>query len=336
MAKLSDVAQIANVNISTASRALNGDKEISEKTRQRIISIAKEIGYVKKVRKKLRNKNSKIIGIIVPEVTSNYYTFIINHIHHNLMTENFESIISVSDFDIDNTKKILRFYDNTGVAGVICVMDECEGDISEEVKSQLSLMSIPVIFIASEKQKIPDYDTIWVDEVTAVQKVINHLINMGHSEIAFIGEHRIEPRKTTYELQLKARGISPNDALCFMGSERFEEGGYLRMKELLSKEKLPTAVFIGYDQMVIGAVKALREQGLKVPDDISIASFDNIGASPYILGGLTTIKNPINEMISIATKILMNKIKDSSFTIIQNVSLQPTLVERNSVEKIDS
>ena len=335
MPKLKDIAEMAGVNISTASRALNGDTEISEETRKKIVEIAQKMGYRKKNRRSLSAKQSKNIGIIIPEVMSNYYTSVANHIHQKLLQENYECFLGITDFNKERMLNLLQSYNNSDLAGIICVMDECEGNLSNEVRDQLAKMNMQVVFIASNNQKISDFDMVWVDEFNAAKKAINYLIDMGHKDIGFIGEHRIDLREKAYTAQLKERNIEPKRSYIFTGNERFELGGYLRMKELLSQKSIPTAVFVGYDQMVIGGMLALKETGLKVPDDISIISFDDIGAASYIFGGLTTIANPVNEMTSVVIGILLSKIKNHKSTIIQNVSLQPNVIERSSVRQLN-
>jgi LacI family transcriptional regulator len=110
---------------------------------------------------------------------------------------------------------------------------------------------------------------------------------------------------------------------------RAERGGYHAMREILNSEVRPDAVIMGYDQMAIGALKAIREAGLSVPGDIAIASFDDIIASEYVDSGITTIQCPCEDMVSIAFRVLMNRIEDR-YTAPQQIALKPRLVVRGT------
>ena len=128
---------------------------------------------------------------------------------------------------------------------------------------------------------------------------------------------------------MKLQNMKADPQLICIGPERAESGGYLRMKELLSLENPPDAVFCCYDQMAIGAIHALRETGLRIPEDMAVLGFDNLTASKYIEGGISTIANPYEDMLSIAVNILAKRAKNPQISQ-QQIALRPNLIVRHT------
>jgi DNA-binding LacI/PurR family transcriptional regulator len=116
------------------------------------------------------------------------------------------------------------------------------------------------------------------------------------------------------------------------GKERLELGGYLRMNELVAQGQLPDAVVISYDTMALGALKALNEHGIRVPEDISLISFDNIRESAYFSVPLTTVAPPVIDMSEMAVRILLDRIEKNGVSFSQHISLKPNLMVRNSTK----
>ena len=119
-----------------------------------------------------------------------------------------------------------------------------------------------------------------------------------------------------------------------VSEERFEKCGYDLMNNILKNDELPTAILGAYDDIAIGAIKAIHDKGLKVPDDISVIGIDNVRVASYYSPEMTTIAGPVEEMGKIAVKLLFKKVKDEQYKVIQNVMLSPMLIERKSVKKI--
>jgi DNA-binding LacI/PurR family transcriptional regulator len=141
-----------------------------------------------------------------------------------------------------------------------------------------------------------------------------------------------DTRKMAFIKVLEEAGIEITEKWIYTGSKRFEECGYEGMKKILSEKSLPTAVFAAYDDIAIGAMKAIYEQGLIIPEDISIAAIDDIRMSKYLYPGLTTVACPIMEMARIAVSTLMERIESNENRSTQIISLNPELVIRKSVD----
>jgi DNA-binding LacI/PurR family transcriptional regulator len=159
---------------------------------------------------------------------------------------------------------------------------------------------------------------------------VKHLVELGHSRIGFIGDTVSTQRMEVFSGFLRQTGMTVNDAYLKLGPERFEVGGYLRMKELLGARTPPTAVLAAYDDVAIGAMRAVHEAGLSVPHDISIMGIDGIEVGEYLTPSLTTIVGHTTEMAEAACGILMKKMGNPAFTVVQHVELNPELIIRQS------
>jgi DNA-binding LacI/PurR family transcriptional regulator len=182
---------------------------------------------------------------------------------------------------------------------------------------------------------VEEYDCIKIDEQLAMNLAIEHLVSLGHRDIAFIGERLTKDRQKQFIDALKKCDIKISSDFIRVSEERFEEAGYIGMKDILSNsEKIPTAVFASYDDVAIGAMRAIFESGYRVPEDISIIGVDNICIAPYLYRALTTVSSPVSEMTNIAIKILLGKIEDKGSKVVQHVIVKPELLVRETTARV--
>ena len=193
---------------------------------------------------------------------------------------------------------------------------------------------IPLIQVNTEIRN-ESYDYIEIDDYKGVSLAVDHLIELGHSKICYLGDIISNMRIKSFKDTLRKNSIEVDEDLIRVGEERFEEGGYLRMNEVLSLNKPVTAVFASYDDVAVGAMRAIYEKGLKIPEDISIIGVDNVRVTGYLYNKLTTISEPVDELGIIATKILIGKIEDKSNKIIQHVKLIPELIVRETTARLN-
>lgn len=333
MVKLKDIAEKAGVNVSTVSRALNDSSDINVETKNRIRKIAKEMNYVPNTSaQSLVGKGTKSIGVIVPEIISNYFTHMLVSIESELKKRGYSLIIGMTHHDYKNEIYYLNVMKNRKVDGIILA-----GSMYKELEDYLITMKksnyIPMVLIQTFVH-FPDYDYIMVDDYYGYCMAVEHLKNKGHQKIGFIADEiSSKMRFPMYKKALAKYGLELDKEYTKIGKEMFELGGYLRMKELIQTSHIPSAVFASYDYIAIGAMKALKEYGLRVPDDISIIGYDDIREASYISKPLTTISPPLGEMAKVGVNLLLHKIEKDSNTI-QHVSLKPELILRNTTAEI--
>lgn len=329
LATLKDIAKIANMNISTVSRAINGSTDINPDTREKIIKIAQELNYnVIKTKKMLPESSSKTIGIITPEIVCGCYAQIVDSIEEKLTSEGYTIIIGCTGFKSSEELRMMQSFAHKEVEGIILIRS-LDKSITDELIKFKKLFNIPLVQVDME-YTIDVYDCIRFDDLAGISIAINYLIELGHKSIGFIGDYKSIRRKEKFESIMDNYGLHINKDYIKVGEQRFEKGGYLRMKEILTNEELPTAIIASYDLIAIGAMKAIYGSGLNIPKDISIIGIDNISITDYLEKALTTISVPYNDVGELASKIIIRKIKNKEYKVIQHVELKPELLVRDT------
>lgn len=335
MATLKDIAGIAGVNKSTVSRALAGGSGVSEEKRKQICKIADELGYVPdEAARMLAGKNGNTIGIIIPEIDCSYYARVVGTIERKLKARGYSLIIGQTGFEYENELHYMNLFIRKKVNGIIFSVYNTKPFL-KQFKSIRKIINVPIVFIENS-MKLPGFDEIEIDNNYGVLTAIKHFVRSGCRRIGFISEYlSSDIRLPAFERALNSEGISIDKSLVKVGKERFEAGGYLRMKELIEQGSLPDAVFASYDTMALGALKAMMEYGIRVPQDVSIAGFDNARESPYFPVPLTTVSPPVDEMGEMAVKILLDKAEGKENASVRHISLKPELVVRGSTKEDD-
>ena len=331
MITLKEIAGIANVSTSTASRALNNDPRISPEQRLRIQRIADEQNYTKHKARRMEGKKDSLwedVGIIVPEINSGYYSNLVHIASDHFARQHYSVLLRLSGFDKDTLIRHILGFEKTDIRCLLIVADDAE-QITEEVYQALHRTRIPAMFITTQYNPHMDYDSIYVDETRGIRTGVEYLASRGYKRIGFIGEEMTRGRLLAFRQVMREIGNPIIEELIRISPSRAEEGGYDCMKQLLLMPKRPDAIFASYDQMAVGALKAIDEEGLRVPDDIAIMGFDNIIMSGYIHRGLTTIENPLEDMISIAVRVLMSRMKNGD-AVPQQIALKPDLIIRGT------
>jgi len=325
MPTLKDIANEAGVNISTVSKALADRDDISRETAIRIKSVAKRMGYI---HKKKKSKASKVIGVLCPEIDSNYYSQLLSGIEARAKKAGYSLFVGFTNYSTVDEELYIKRFCEAKVDGILYISENryMEGVFDEVGRN----VKIPVVAIA-QNVEIRDFDCIKIDDDYGVRLVTEYIISKGHKDICYIGDELCELRKATFLSVLQEHGIDPVEKWIYSGKERFEQCGYLGMQKILNEKPYPSAVFAAYDDIAIGALKVIYEKGLCVPEDISITAMDNIRISQFLYPGLTTIASPIDEMAGVAVKILINRIESGEMRPTQNIKLNPELVKRDSV-----
>lgn len=338
MASLKDIARFAGVTVSTVSKALNGSREINKDTTNRIIKIAGELGYKSnKFNNLLNDVPSNIIGVIAPEVISGYYSVIIEEIQRIVQGAGYLMFAAFSNFKSGSEVELLHVFKGKKVDGILIIRSSSE-DTTHELESFVKDNKIPVVQIVhsalSGETAANCCDGFTIDDEFGISLAAQHLMEMGHKRIGFVGDEYSMQRLEHFKSFAKRNGLEVDNQLIKVGSERFELGGYMRMKEMLESGRRPTAVVASYDNIAIGAMHAIIEKGLRVPEDISVTGFDDIKSSSYLHKPLTTVAVPISELGKISAEALLKKVKNKDHEIIQHVILKPKLMVRETTAAV--
>ena len=328
MTNIYDIAKRAQVSASTVSRVLNNTAPIGEETRRRVLMIAKELGYQKRPYASASNpaRMSNIAGVIIPDMKSDSYTSLMHNLNERFKQKGFSTLFAATNFDQDETIRAVENMSKIHVRCLLVVIDDTE-TISQKLIESVQTTMLPVMFITSKYLSDVDVDCIYLDESWGNTIAVEHLLHRGYRRIGFIGEPNTQNRLDFFLEIMRRHGIEVNPDFIHVGPERGEDGGYKRMREILNLPEIPDAIYASYDQMAIGAIHALQESGLRVPQDVAVIGFDDIPIARYICGGITTVRTSFDDMAAIVVRILTHRLQHPEGQI-QQVAVKPTLVVR--------
>jgi LacI family transcriptional regulator len=328
-----DIAKKAGVSISTVSRVLNGKAEqfrISEKSQQKIRETARKLNYVpNQFAANLRSGKSNTIALLIPSLSNPFFADIASEINAEVRNRGYITIIGDSDENKDIENEELMQMQSRNIEGlVIAPCNENWKDLKKLYDQGLPIVCIDRYF---ENLDIPFVST---DNYEGAIMATRHLLENGHTNIACIqGVPESVPNKSRirgYKDAMLAAGINSYQIL---GDEFTVQNGYKEMKMLLQQKERPTAVFALSNTIAIGCMKALREENLSVPDDMSLITFDDHPFLDYLASPLTCVTQPTREICRIAIKYLFFMLSNKEIKPRQ-VLLKPELKYRKSVKRI--
>ncbi|MCJ7666166.1 MAG: LacI family transcriptional regulator, partial [Actinobacteria bacterium] len=317
-----DIAKLAGVSRSTVSRVVNDYDNVAPKTKEKIKKVIKKYGYVPHASARaLAGKSNKIIGVFVTNAIQNNKGF---RIFRNIYFSPFEAavidyageegynvLISIINNDSDFEKARELFYNKTISGGIFVGARNSDRKIFKLIESGYKMV---IIDQEQDKAKmIGKYIVVNSDNLDGAYKATKHLIEYGHKEIAhicgdmnkFSGFRRLEG----YKKAMSEAGLPVKEGNIVKG-DFTEDSGYSCVVRQLIEGNNITGIFASNDVMAVGAMKAIKEMGLKIPDDISIVGYDDITIASYTSPPLATVKISISKMASIAAKSLINFIEN--------------------------
>jgi DNA-binding LacI/PurR family transcriptional regulator len=329
MARLRDIASLTGVSVSTVSKALRDRDDINPLTRDRIVEAAARLKYVPRGGSRAAEAPAATgtIGVMCPEIRSGYYAGIITALGGLLRRRGYGMLLGFTDFLHQREVALLDHFREQSVAGIVCITEHEK--IEYNLRTFRATDPVPVVVVATVIA-VEDFDSVKVNDELGVRMAVRHLCGLGHTRVGFVGDSVSRARKDVFCAALRQHGAPVREEWLRMGPERFEQGGYLRMRELLAMRVPPTAVLAAYDDVAIGAMRAVSEAGLRVPQDVSIIGIDGIEVGAYLATSLTTVACDTVEMAEAAARIVLKKIANRSFAVVQHVEVNPQLVVRES------
>lgn len=322
---MKDIADAAGVSLSTVSRALADSPRVKLETRRRIQHLAKEMEYLPNaIARGLATNRTHTLGVVVRDVADPYIAELVRTIDKTALDYGYSVILSNCDADPQRELAAIRTLRQQRVDGII-VLDPFVGDASLPL---LEEMAVPVILL--NKKLHPYY--LGTDNVHAARQAVNHLLDLGHERIAYIGgdrerEDNLE-RQTGYMQALIARGISPDARLVIENGENPPESGWLGLEQLLKLPQPPSAVFCFDDLTAIGVIGAAYAARLRVPDHLSVVGFDDIALARHLAPPLTTVAQQKETMAQFAVEMVLDLLDKQGFPT--NTMLPGRLVVRGS------
>jgi DNA-binding LacI/PurR family transcriptional regulator len=311
MVSIKDIARAAQVSHSTVSRALRDSPLVNPETRALIRKIAEEKGYtVSAVARSLVTRRTHTLGVVVTSIADPFVGGVVGGIEELALGRHYSVILATCHADPEREQRAVQSFQERRVDGILVTSSR----VGAQYLSMLQEMQVPIVLINNQHPGEFGYH-VSIDNPDGARAVTRHLLELGHRRIAYIGDrlglHSDEERLAGYRETLEGAGIPFDPALVVYG-ESTPESGRDAMNELLGRTEPPTAVFCYNDMSAYGAMRAVRERGLHVPDDVSVAGFDDLFLSSYTDPPLTTVRQPTHEMGRDAAAILLDLLAGGS------------------------
>jgi LacI family transcriptional regulator len=309
---LEEVAQLAGVSRSTVSRVVNDHPNVRPEVRERVWQVIREVGYQPHAAaRSLVTNRTQIIGMIIPEAVTTlfadpFFPLLLRGATEACNAYQYQLMLSLFTANADRQEIYQRILRSGYLDGVLVA----SASLEDPIVPNLLRDHIPFISVGRYPDERVHY--VDVDNVGGARMAVEHLIRLGHRRIATITGRldmiHGQDRLSGYRQALEARGIPVVEELIVEG-DYTEASGTMGMQRLLPAS--PTAVFVASDMMAVGALKALRQAGWQVPQDIALVSFDDIPIASAIEPALTTVRQPIERMGSIAVEVLLSALDGS-------------------------
>jgi LacI family transcriptional regulator, galactose operon repressor len=307
--KLEDIAKETGFSISTVSRVLsNSNYPVSEPIREKVIRVAATMGYEPNIAaRSLRTDRTDTIGIIVDDLLSPFTPPIVRGIQDFLNEHGFLSLIVNSDWNPDQEQAAIKTLLSRPVDGIIFV------EYSHQTTSDaLNQSNKPHVFV-HRLFGSPIKNSVVPDDYFGASLATKHLIGLGHHRIGYINGpenwHTCRARLRGYQDTLASHNLSFDASLIQPGDWEMESG-YAAAKNFLEQDKPPTAIFAANDSMALGAIYAIQDAGLRIPEDIAVVGYDNRNFTTTVRPRITTVSMPVIEMGGVAAELLLKQIAE--------------------------
>ncbi len=329
--RIKDVAKRAGVSSATVSRVLANKQYVRDTTREKVLKAVKELGYQpSRVARSLRIKSSQIIGLLISDIQNPFFTALVRAVEDVAYENNYFIFLCNTDETMDKEAMYIDLMISENVAGVIITpTNECKSPCKKLLKAGIPMVAV------DRRVLDCDADTVVLNNIHAASELVNLLIEHGHHRIgAILGRTEIttgRERYQGYKSALLRNNIPLLPELVRFGLPK-EEMGFTCTNELLNLPEPPTAIFTGNNLLTIGALRAIKERGLRIPNDIALVAFDDMEWSTLISPPITVAAQPTYEMGLKAAELILKRISNPTRPT-ETVLFEPQIKIRESHKK---
>lgn len=327
-----DVARAAGVSIATVSKVVNQTGNISEKTRERVLHIMKELQYQPSVvASALTGKKTSTFGLLISDLANPFFAEVARNLEDQAQAVGYSIVMCSTDNKDDKGLNYISLLQRKQIDGLIVACQFSKWSLLQDSVTA----NFPVVLFSKDIPSLSMH-TVTVDDYKGGYEAIQHLISLGHSRIGVVtedspsGDHRVRGAMQA----MSDSGITVNDDWIVKVNSSIEDGceGATRVLQL---EQRPTALFTCNDLIAVGSMQSAQRLGLSVPDDLSIIGFDDTILSKIVVPRLTTILQPIQEMAKETVQLLLRQ-SDTPDMPKQKIVFHPQLVEGLSTKLLQS
>lgn len=332
-AGIKDIAKLAGVSTATVSRTLRTPELVSKNTRQKVMDAVSAGNYrPNQMGISLRTKRTGNVVAIIPDITNPFIAAVVRNIEQVAQAHGYSLLLGDTQADIQRIKHYAGMVASRQADGIILFSQFMPFDFNDDGSP---VHPLPPLVNSCEDSGLDNIHKVMIDNFAAAALATEHLLSLGHQRIACItgplNTHSSSQRLAGLERALSEQNITINPDYIIEGDHEME-AGLNGAKQLLKLENPPTAIFCFNDEMAIGAIASIQEQGQKVPQDISVIGFDDIRFSRYTNPPLTTIAQPTEQIGEQCMLQLLNQIKGEPSE--QYIELPVKLVERGSTAQV--
>lgn len=325
---ISDVAEMLGVSKSTVSRAINGNSGVGEELRKKVLDLVEEIGYKPNtIAQSLSRGRVNIVALILGDIRNPFYADLAFNIQRILSSHGYMVMVFNSEYDVQREIEFLKITIQFNFAGLILITAQ-----SEKIEDMLNTMDVPMVLV---NRILPSYtgDSVLTDNFQAGYMAVMHLLELGHKHIGFIRGPLVSSasyqRFEGYQQALRNFNLPFNEAYVYDSDLKMETGHQIACRFIEEQKVRPSAMVIVNDMTAIGFIDGLRENGISIPEELSIVSFDNIELSAMKGIELTTISQHVDQMSEHAARLMLKQLKDKESKP-ERVILEPTLIARKT------
>lgn len=339
---IKEIAKRCGVGVSTVSRALNDHSDINPETKKRILAVIKETGYIpNNSARNLKRIDAKCIAVLVKGITNPFFTPMIEVVEHDTEERGYALVLRHVEAYEDEVDVALELEKEKRLRGIIFM-----GGSARHSAEKMKKLNVPVVFATigsdiSEGLSRNSYSTVSVDDALESRKMTEYLIGLGHKKIAILTEGNDSPsivkqRLEGYMQALRDNNIPINDKLIRCVDKRIYSmrNGYDTTIKLIESGEKFTALYCISDVLALGALRALADKGIRVPEDVSVAGFDGQEMSQYCIPRLTTIRQPLYDISKETMRLIFDIIEGERGH--RHIVFPGDLIEGESTKEIKS
>ncbi len=325
---IKEVAVEAGVSTATVSRVLAGLNGVADQARDRVTRAVAKLNYhPNRLARGLRLGHRKVIGVIIPDLQNPFFTGVVHGAEAELYRAGYTLLLGHSDGLAEREQEQLRVLRGEGVAGLVFIPGNRPGANYESIRT----WEIPVVAVDRSPGEL-EVDLVCSTNREGMRQAVNHLLSLGHKEIALLngpeGINVTQERLGGYQDALRSAGKAVRESFIIHSDFR-QEGGYGAMARFLDLPRPPRAVVVANNLMTLGALQAIHERGIRIPEELAVVCFDDMPWATSLRPPLTAVAQPTEELGRTAAQLLLERLKDPK-RLVRQVVLPTRLIVRAS------
>ena len=332
---IKDLAAQTGYSVGTISRALNNQPNVSEKARAAILRAAAESGFQLNANaKQLKQQHSNSILVVVKGISNELFASLVEALQARVTDSSYPLVVDYMDEAENEVRRALQLCLEKKPLGILFL-----GGNRENFLADFDKIRVPSVLVTNDASDLPfpNLSSVSLDNTASARMAVEHLVSLGHRKIALVGGPREHSDTTAQRYQgcleaFQAHNITFDPELDYETVRYSFAGGYQGAKNLLDRGRDFTAIFAMSDVMAIGAIRALRDAGKQVPEDVSVVGFDGLPIGAYTIPKLTTVTQPVQELAERSIRLLQETIEGNRTAVHETVTV--ALERRESAKAI--